>query len=213
MIITAEHIQRAVPKAFTGWAAALADAMNRRDIDTPERVAAFLAQVAHESAGLTRFTENLNYSVDALMRTWPSRFPSIAAAAPYARNPEGLANHVYANRLGNGNEASGDGWRYIGRGAIQITGRENYRKAGAGIGYPLERYPTDAVLPEWGAKAAAWYWQSHGLNELADADRFDDITTRINGGQVGRASRLSWLAKVRDSLNTINGTPNGRLNA
>lgn len=212
-MITEQQVQAAVPTAFVGWAAALAAAMNEREIDTPLRAAAFLAQVAHESAGLTRFTENLNYSVEALMRTWPSRFSSIAAAAPYARDPERLANHVYANRLGNGNEASGDGWRYIGRGAIQITGRENYRKAGVAIGYPLERYPTDAVLPEYGAKAAAWYWQSHGLNELADAGRFDDITTRINGGQVGRMSRRNWLAKV-ERVFLLNGTnPDGRMNA
>lgn len=211
-MITEQQVQAAVPTAFAGWAAALAAAMNEREINTSLRAAAFLAQVAHESAGLTRFTENLNYSVDALMRTWPSRFPSIAAAAPYARDPERLANHVYANRLGNGNEASGDGWRYIGRGAIQITGRENYRKAGAAIGYPLERYPTDAVLPEYGAKAAAWYWQSHGLNALADAGRFDDITARINGGQVGRASRRNWLAKV-EQVFLLNGTTDGRMNA
>ena len=89
----------------------------------------FLAQCAHESAGFTRFHENLNYSAQGLMRTWPSRFPNLEAAAPYARNAEKTANHVYSNRLGNGNEASGDGWRYNGRGCIQLTGRENYRKA------------------------------------------------------------------------------------
>lgn len=200
MDITEELLKACLPDAAPGWAAALAATMPKYDINTVPRVGMFLAQCAHESEGFTRFTENLNYSAAALMRVWPSRFPSFDVAAQYERQPEKIANFVYANRLGNGNEASGDGWRYIGRGAIQTTGRANYKAAGDAIGYPLERYPTDILLPIYGAPAACWYWQSHGLNALADTGDFTKITQRINGGQVGAANRALWLVRINKKL-------------
>ena len=200
MTPTAARIIAFAPTCPTDWARELAAAMLVREINTVARAEMFLAQCAHESAGFTRFHENLNYSAQGLMRTWPSRFPNLEAAAPYARNAEKTANHVYSNRLGNGNEASGDGWRYIGRGCIQLTGRENYSKAGEAIGYPLERYPTDVLLPWYGAPVACWYWQSRGLNYLADRGDFLAITNRINGGQTGQKDRERWLATVRATL-------------
>lgn len=196
-MIDADTIVAIAPNCSLGWAAAIAGEVLHWHIDSPARQAMFVAQCAHESAGFTRFEENLNYSAEALQRTWPSRFPNFPAAAEVARQPERIANRVYANRLGNGNEASGDGWRFRGRGPIQITGRTNYQRAGAGIGYALEAHPTDAALPTQGAKVACWYWHFNGLNDLADDGDFEGITRRINGGLIGLADRKAWLAKAR----------------
>ena len=115
------------------WAQALNTAMEKFEITTPSRMAAFLAQLAHESGQLTRLTENLNYSAKRLTQVWPNRFQTLEKAAPYEKKPEKLANYIYAKRLGNGDEASGDGWSYRGRGPIQLTGRGNYRAAGQGL--------------------------------------------------------------------------------
>lgn len=197
MPVSADAIVELAPSCSLGWATAIADEMPRWHISTPQRQAMFLAQCAHESAGFTRFEENLSYSAEALQRTWPSRFPSFAAAAEVARQPERIANRVYADRLGNGNEASGDGWRFRGRGAIQITGRSNYRRAGLSLGFPLEANPTEAALPAQGARVACWYWFFHGLNDLADDGDFEGITRRINGGLTGIVDREKWLAKAR----------------
>jgi len=193
-------IYKMAPKAAPGWAEELSVMMPLYDINTPTRESMFLAQCAHETSGFTKFVENLNYSAEGLMRTWPSRFPSRASTVDYARKPEKIANHVYANRLGNGNEASGDGWLYRGRGCIQLTGKRNYIRAGQSIGYPLERYPNDAAIPELGAKVACWLWALNGLNELADAGKFQMITRRINGGLIGEKDRELWLAKARNML-------------
>ena len=132
------------------------------------RVAAFLAQIAHESQELNRLVENLNYSAAALMSTWPKRFPTLADAEPYARQPERIANRAYANRLGNGAEQSGDGWRYRGRGIIQVTGRGNYHEIGAALALPLDVQPELLEQPANAALSASWFWKSHLLNPLAD---------------------------------------------
>jgi len=176
-------------------------------IGTPQRLAAFLAQVGHESACLSAVVENLNYSAAGLLATWPTRFDR-AAAASYARQPEHIANKVYANRMGNGNEASGDGWRYRGRGLIQLTGRDNYRAVTAGLRslpcgdrFPdFELAPELLELPEWAAMSAAWYWHQRGLNELADAGDIDAITRRINGGMTGAAARRALYVKALAAL-------------
>lgn len=199
-MITAEQIAAAIPTCSLGWAVSLATSMPRWAIDTLARAEMFLAQCAHESAGFTHFVENLNYSSSALMRTWPGRFESFAIAEQYAHQDQKIANHVYANRLGNGPESSGDGWTYRGRGAIQLTGRYNYQRAGEALQYPLLTYPQDLAAPNYGAEAACWYWQTSGLNELADKGRFDDITRRINGGMNGQPDRERWLGLIRASL-------------
>ncbi|UVM53476.1 glycoside hydrolase family 19 protein [Pseudomonas sp. B21-012] len=162
---------------------ALNRAMARYKIDSPVRVAAFLAQVGHESGQLRNLVENLNYSAEALVRTWPSRFTAASAAA-CARQPEKIANNVYSGRMGN--TRPGDGWRYRGRGLIQLTGRSNYVAAGAGLALPLEDNPELLEQPEHAAMSAAWWWSTHGLNELADAGRFQDIGSVINTGKPGR---------------------------
>ncbi len=185
------------------FVSALNQAMARFGIDSPVRVAAFLAQVGHESQQLTALSENLNYGAQGLANTWPSRFRGAdgrpnALALQIQRRPEAIANSVYANRNGNGAEATGDGWRYRGRGLIQLTGRANYRAAGAGIGADLEQVPQLLEQPVYAALSAAWYWKEYGLNELADAGKFEAITRRINGGLNGQAERVAlWEAAKR----------------
>jgi putative chitinase len=172
-------------------------------VNTAARWAAFIAQVAHESAQFTRLVEGLSYSVRGLMTTWPQRFPTERVAQPFARNPERLANYVYANRLGNGPPESGDGWRYRGRGLIQITGKANYTTAGVALGLPLVAQPAMLERPTDAVRSAAWFWQSRHLNELADADSldaFEAITRRINGGLTGFAERIALWRKAQQAL-------------
>lgn len=179
------------------WASVLIPAMHLHDISTPIRQAHFLAQFGHETGGFKRLIENLNYSSDGLLATWPSRF-NRSTADGMARKPEMIANHVYGGRLGNVKE--GDGWRYRGRGGFQLTGRENYRKAGQAIGIPLEADPDRAEDIEVAAMTAAWYWVDRGLNSLADADELMAITRRINGGLHGIDDRRARLAKAKKAL-------------
>ncbi|WP_205894903.1 glycoside hydrolase family 19 protein [Metapseudomonas otitidis] len=180
-------------------------AISHFSLTTPARQSAFLAQAAHESYGFTRLTENLNYSATGLAATWPGRFrgadgqPNALARALH-RRPEAIANVVYANRMGNGPEASGDGWRYRGRGLLQITGRAQYQRCGAALGLPLVEQPDLLAQPEPAVLSAAWFWQVNGLNELADAGDFEAITRRINGGLNGLAERRALWVKFREAL-------------
>ena len=149
----------------------------------------WLAQLGHESALFERTVENLNYATVAQIRkTWPRRFPSNASAAPYVRNPQRLANEVYGNRLGNSWPASGDGWKYRGRGLIQITGKDNYRDAGEALGLPLLEEPELLEDLVHAADAAGWFWNSHGLNRFAS--NINACTRAINGGLNGLPDRM-----------------------
>ncbi|WP_435635267.1 glycoside hydrolase family 19 protein [Pseudomonas solani] len=184
---------------------ALTSAVSRFSITTPARQSAFLAQCAHESAGFSRFAENLNYSAAGLAATWPGRFRGAdeqpnALALAYQRRPAVIANHVYANRMGNGDEESGDGWRFRGRGLLQITGRGMYQRCGEALGLPLLEQPDLLLQPEQAVLSAAWFWQSNGLNALADAGNFEAITRRINGGLNGLAERKALWLKAREAL-------------
>ncbi|HEJ2200336.1 TPA: glycoside hydrolase family 19 protein, partial [Pseudomonas aeruginosa] len=173
MPITEQQLLQILPNAGPRagvYVGPLNRGMTRFGITSPVRAAAFLAQVGHESSQLTRLVENLNYSAQGLAATWPSRYVGAdgqpnALAQRLARNPRAIANNAYASRNGNGDEASGDGWRYRGRGLLQITGRANYRAAGAGLGQPLEQEPELLEQPEWAVISAAWWWASHDLNE------------------------------------------------
>jgi putative chitinase len=196
------------------WTSALNAAMNRFEITTPARAAAFLAQTAHESGEFRRLVENLSYSAAGLCKTWPNRFSTIDIARPYERQPELLANYVYAKRLGNGDVASGDGWRFRGRGLIQLTGRGNYHSCGTAIVLPLEAEPERLETPDAAALAAAQFWQSRGLNHLAD-DQNDDnddadfvaITKIINGGTAGLTARRTYWARAKIALGITGGAP------
>ena len=168
-------------------------AMSRYQIVGAGRLAAFIAQVGHESGQLTRLVENLNYSADALRKTWPSRF-DVELATVVARKPEKIANIVYGNRMGNID--LGDGWKYRGRGLIQITGKNNYRACGEALGLGLIEQPELLEKPQHACMSAAWFWASRGLSTLADAGQFDMITQRINGGQNGAADRQALYVKA-----------------
>jgi putative chitinase len=188
------------PNLAPHTSAFLAAAANN-GINTPLRQAHWLAQLAHESGGFKRLEENLNYSADALRRTWPGRFDE-ETAKEYARQPQRIANKVYADRLGNGNEKSGEGARYLGRGYIQLTGKANYAKYSNEV-FGDERLvdsPELAAKPEMAAILAATYWRLNGLNALADKDDIVSITKRINGGLIGLESRKDWLRKAKDAL-------------
>lgn len=171
------------------WHQPFEAAMAERDITTPPRIACFLAQVGHESGNLSHVEENLNYGAQRLMAVWPKRFPTFEAAHYYEHSPERLGNLVYAGRMGNGPFESGDGFRYRGRGPVQLTGRENYERAGIALNLPLVEQPDLLLQPVNGARAAAWFWEDRGLNVLADALDVEGITRHINGGTLGLAER------------------------
>ena len=166
-------------------------------INTPLRWAAFIAQAAHESNEFQALEENLNYSALGLIATWPKRFDQ-AKAQQYARQPQKIANYVYANRMGNGDEASGDGFAHRGRGLFQITGKDGYKLHGGLLGVNLLTDPSIVATPEWAVKTAASYWKYKTLNVLADARDFDAITHKINGGSIGQVERNKYykLAKL-----------------
>jgi len=191
-----------MPKAPDDLANAIIDAMPRWDISTQKRQSAFLAQLAHESIELTHTEENLNYSANALMKTWPRLFPTMDAAAPFERQPQKIANYVYANRMGNGGPETGDGWMYRGRGPIQLTGRANYRACGTAIGQDLESFPEILGRPYIGAEVSCWYWYSRALNDKADNDDFIGITKSINGGLNGYDDRYKYFEKAKAVLGT-----------
>lgn len=189
-----------LPKAPMIWIDALSELLPGSTIDSPHEVASFLAQVAHESNEFTVLEENLNYSALRLMAVWPKRFPSLEFTQAYAGFPEKIANYVYANRIGNGNEKSGDGWRFRGRGPIQITGKNNYSACGIYVNYHLCDYPDQLLTPEIGIKSAIWYWQSRNLDRLDDDSDVAPETRLINGSDLGLAQRQAYFNKALEIL-------------
>ena len=153
------------------------------------RAAAFVAQTAHESGGFNFVKENLNYGAKGLATTFKKYFPTEADAKPYERQPEKIANRVYANRMGNGNEASGDGYRFCGRGLIQLTGRNNYTKFAADLGISIEDTVAYLETPAGAVSSAGWFWDNNNLNQYCDSNDFVTLTKRINGGTIGLEDR------------------------
>jgi predicted chitinase len=172
--------------------------------DTRLRLAHFFAQVLHESGSMRFDMENLNYSSDALRRVFGKYFPTAEDADACARNPEKIANRVYANRMGNGDERSGDGWKYRGRGLIQLTGRSNYKAFADWIGDPRVMDDPDLVAIEYAVHSAVFFWVRNDLNRLADNDDVVGVTTRINGGVNGLAHRRELLNKANGLLSMLN---------
>lgn len=162
-------------------------------VNTPLRLSHFLAQCGHESGGFRITNENLNYSAKGLQGIFKKYFPSEAIALDYAKKPQKIANRVYGGRMGNGNEASGDGFKFRGRGYIQLTGRDNYTAFGKSIGVAIEETP-DLVATQYALASAAWFWSKNGLNKIADTGATDAavtmITKRVNGGTIGLADRI-----------------------
>jgi len=194
--LTADQLRKIVPKCKNprAWIDPLNRAMARFGIDTAQRAAAFIAQIAEESGQLNRLEENLSYSAKRLTQVWPSRFPTLDAAQAYARAPEKLANFVYAGRLGNGDTASGDGWRYRGRGLLQISGRANYAAAAKALGNPYEDNPDLLATPPHAALSAAQFWQAKGLNALADDEQKHFFVAALS------AEVYRWMVTSVDSV-------------
>lgn len=172
-------------------------------IDTPLRLAHFLAQTGHESGGFRITTENLNYSAKGLQNIFKKYFPSEAVALDYAKKPQKIANRVYSGRMGNGNEASGDGFKFRGRGYIQLTGRDNYTAFGKSIGVDIAENP-DLVATKYQLLSAAWFWSKNNLNKIADTGATDAavtmITKRVNGGTIGLADRIKHFKEYYSLL-------------
>ena len=217
MSITVQQLLKILPNAsqVAGvFVPVLNTAMSRYQILGTKRIAAYIAQVGHESGHLTRLVENLNYSADNLANTWPSRYAEPDGKGGYVkvqmagklrnkpntlaliaeRKPEQIASITYGNRMGN--TAPGDGWKYRGRGLIQITGKSNYRACGEALDLDLIAQPELLEKPQHGCMSAAWFWATNGLNTLADTDKIDMITQRINGGQTGAADRLALYVRA-----------------
>ena len=202
--LTAEKLQACItenPK-IEAWHPVFLDYLPKHDITSKVRVAAFLSQTAYESNYWRTFSENLNYSAKGLLATFPKYFNSTTAKA-YERKPEDIANRVYANRLGNGDEKSGDGWRYRGRGAIQCTGKGNYAECSIwmfGFKESLINEPELLAKTDGVIMSALWYWTTHGLNELADKSDVVGMTKRINGGTHGLQTRQTLFTRMMKVL-------------
>jgi putative chitinase len=180
------------------WLQPLEDTFEKYEINTPERQASFIGQCAHESGNFKVLQENLNYSAEGLMKTWPSRFPTREIADQYARQPAKIAGKVYNGRLGNANEE--EAAKYLGRGLIQLTGKENYENCGSGIGVDLLDNPDLLTTPEYASLSAGWFWNKKSLNALADSGDIDTMTKRINGGLIGLDDRKAKIAKALSVL-------------
>ena len=176
------------------WYEALCEILPDYDIDTVPRVAAFLAQTAHESGGYRAIKENLNYKAESLMRVWPRYFPTIEIARQYAQQPEKIANRAYANRMGNGPEESGDGWKFCGRGLIQLTGKDNYTRYAESLEISLDEASEHLTTFEGCVQSAAWFWEANNLNQWADQGDILTLTKRINGGTLGLEDRKKHYA-------------------
>lgn len=201
--LTAVDLQKCMPAAdpknVVLFAPKLQSAMAEYEIDTTRRAAAFLAQIAHETEELTHLVENLNYTAKRLLQIFPKYF-NVDTADQYARQPEKIANRVYANRMGNGPEESGDGWKYRGRGCFMYTGLENYELASRELKYDFVKNPDDLTKPGPASFSAALYWHNRRLNRKADIDAMTSISKAINGGTIGLEDRLQHWARCAKVL-------------
>ena len=189
-ILTLPQLKQMVKNPYIDhWHAALAQLLPDYGINTPLRVAHFVAQCAHESGNFVFIKENLNYRAASLQKTFARYFPTAELAAEYANRPERIANRVYANRMGNGDEASGDGYRYCGRGLIQLTGKDNYTFFAGSLEISTEEASEYLHTFEGAAQSACWYWEQNNLNRFADANDVRGLTRAINGGYIGLEDR------------------------
>jgi putative chitinase len=198
-IFTEEKLGKALyltdANVLTNWYNALVDSMPEDMIENPNRIAGFLAQTSHESGKYKFLTENLNYSDKGLLKTFPKYFNE-SNVMEYARKPEAIANRVYANRMGNGDEASGDGWRYCGRGLIQLTGKNNYQAFANSEQMNIEEVPDYLITYVGAVRSALWFWNKNNLNDAADAGDLLMMTKKINGGTHGLAERTAEYKRI-----------------
>ena len=191
-ILTKSQLKQMVKNPYIDqWYDALDQLLDEYEINTPLRVAHFVAQCAHESGNFVFIKENLNYRAASLQKTFAKYFPTAELAAQYEKRPEKIANRVYANRMGNGDEASGDGWLYCGRGLIQLTGKDNYTFFAGSLGITTQEASEYLQTFEGAAQSACWYWEQNNLNKFADANDVKGLTRAINGGYIGLEDRQS----------------------
>jgi putative chitinase len=191
-MITLSQLKQLLPNNpyVENWHHALVQLLPDYDINTPKRIAAFIAQCSHESGGFRVLTENLNYKAAGLRRIFPKYFPTDELAKQYEKQPSKIANRVYANRMGNGDESSGDPSRWIGRGLIQLTGKSNYQAFADSLEMKVEDVPDYLATFEGAAQSACWFWEKNNLNRWADAGDIKELTRRINGGFIGLDDRI-----------------------
>ena len=194
MTITQQQLEKLIPKAKGGvqqWVEALNTTLPAFEINTTNRIAAFIAQCAHESGGFSILEENLNYKATTLTRLWPQRFP-VSVVDQYAGHPQAIANKAYGGRMGNGDEATGDGFKYRGRGLIQLTGKDNYKACSLSLfkDDTLLKTPDMLLEPTYALKSACWFWNKNKLNQYADTGDIETMTKKINGGVIGLDDRI-----------------------
>ena len=201
MEITQQQLSAMLPgnPYIEHWCEALNKILPDYEINTPARIASFIAQTAHESGGYTALHENLNYKAESLCRVWP-RYFNAGNANDYAHQPEKIANRAYGGRMGNGDEASGDGWKYCGRGLIQLTGKSNYQAFADSIQTDINEVPAFLQTFEGAIQSACWFWENNNLNRWADAGDIEKMTQIINGGQLGIDDRK---ARYRHALQVL----------
>jgi putative chitinase len=189
--LTQEQLAQIVPgnPYIDHWYSALSQCLPDYDITTPSRIAAFLAQCAHESGGFKAIKENLNYRAVTLRKVFPKYFPTDDLANAYAGKQEMIANRVYGGRMGNGDEHSGDGYRYCGRGLIQLTGKQNYQAFADSLEMSVEDVPDYLATFEGAVQSACWFWETNNLNQYADKGDILTMTKKINGGTIGLEDR------------------------
>lgn len=201
---TLDQLRQLIPNAAGGvnaWYDGLSDALPQYEIVTPERVAAFIAQCAHESGGFRMMEENLNYKAATLTKLWPKRYPP-GVAEQYAGKPQAIANKSYGGRMGNGDEASGDGWKYRGRGILQLTGKDNYRACSKFLFSDDTLLDNPDILLDayYATHSACWFWNANKLNQFADNGDFVTMTKRINGGTIGLDDRVKHYKHALEVL-------------
>ena len=200
MSINADQLQRLHIGAE--WVDALNETFSRFNITTNNQKAMFIGQCSHESGNFRLLQENLNYKAATLMKLWPKRFPTLEVANQYAGNARAIANKVYADRMGNRDEASGDGYRFRGKGLVQLTGHSNHFHAGKALGVDFVMQPDLVATPKYAALTAGWFWETHKLNPPADALDYTKVTKIINGGTIGPDDRIKHIT---EALRVISG--------
>lgn len=218
MVPNSPLLQAAKIKDHEKWLQPIIETCVEFEINTPQRIAAFLAQTSHESGGYTMLTENLNYRAATLAACWPNRFAEMGpnkkpkkdakgaliptkVALSIEKKPELIANMVYSSRMGNGPAESGEGWKYRGRGAKQLTGKDNYKRCGEALGIDLVGNPDLLLEPLYAARSAGWFWKVNNLASFADAGDIKGMTKKINGGYIGLEARQALYDKILKSMN------------
>jgi putative chitinase len=199
MKLTLDQLKKAIPacKNHAQWLEPLNDVFEKFEINTSLRVAHFLAQITHESMDLNTLQENLNYSAKGLQTTFKKYFANFEYAKQFERKPELIANYVYGNRLGNGDIKTGDGYKYRGRGILQITGKSNYVTMSKDLGFDGTAFPDKLLEPQYAALTAGVFWRNNSINKLADKDDVVAVTKKVNGGTIGLDDRKARLERIK----------------